>query len=328
MSGQIWTLLSAGGYFYSLNLSNELRTTVQPMLKMAQFADVKDATMQGKSKGQTFTWDMVGNVGTQGRTLVETNTMPETNFTITQGTLTISEGGNSVPYSGMLEALSQFSVREPVMKALRNDSAKFFDILTHAQLNTTLLRVVASTSSTISLTTNGTATNTNSVAFNTNHHKLIMDTMRERNIPSYTGDDYISIAWPSTYRTFKNNLESIRQYTPEGQGMIYNGEIGRYENCRFVTQTNVPKGGAADTGTTWNAYTNTADAWNGGNSDWIFFLGEDVCAEAVCVPQEMRAKIPGDYGRSKGVAWYWLGGYGLVWTDATNTRVVKWDSAV
>ena len=36
---------------------------------------------------------------TQGTTLTETTTMPETNYTITQGTMTITEYGNSVPYT-------------------------------------------------------------------------------------------------------------------------------------------------------------------------------------------------------------------------------------
>jgi hypothetical protein len=107
-----------------------------------------------------------------------------------------------------------------------------------------------------------------------------------------------------------------------------NGEIGRYENCRFVEQTNIPKGGAADS-TTFNAFTNTADAWNGGFSDWIFFFGEDTVAEGVAIPDEIRAKIPTDYGRSKGVAWYGLSGFGLVHAaDQEQARIVKWDSAV
>ena len=53
----------------------------------------------GKQRGQTFTWDVYGNVQTGGGTLVETNTMPETNSLITQGTLTITEFGNSVNHT-------------------------------------------------------------------------------------------------------------------------------------------------------------------------------------------------------------------------------------
>lgn len=328
MAAQLWAVNTLGGYFYSLNLSDELRKALQPSVKFRQMCDVKDASQQGKKKGDTFTWDIVSNVATRGGALTETSTMPETNFTISQGTLTITEYGNSVPYSGKLEDLSKFSVKDTVMKALRQDATKVMDCAAHQQFNRTLLRVVGTSSTTISLTTNGTATGTNSQAFNTNHVKLIVDTMKERNIPAYTGDDYFALAWPTTYRTVKNSLETLHQYTEKGLTMIMNGEIGRYENVRFVEQTNIPKGGAADT-TTFNPFTNTADAWNGGFSDWIFFLGEDTVAEGIAVPEEIRAKIPTDYGRSKGVAWYSLNGFGLVHAaDAEQGRVVKWDSAV
>lgn len=57
------------------------------------------------------------------------------------------------------------------------------------------------------------------------------------------------------------------------------------------------------------------------------FFGGDTVTEAVCVPEEIRAKLPGDYGRSRGIAWYYLGGFGLVHTDALNARIVMWDSA-
>ena len=76
---------------------------LQPMARFRQFCDVKDASQQGKGKGQTFTWDVVANVGASGGTLVETSTMPETQFTVTQATLTINEYGNSVPYSRVLK---------------------------------------------------------------------------------------------------------------------------------------------------------------------------------------------------------------------------------
>jgi hypothetical protein len=100
---------------------------------------------------------------------------------------------------------------------------------------------------------------------------------------------------------------------------------------RFVEQTNIPRGGANDT-TTFNAFSNVSDAWNNAKSDWMFSFGDDTVAEAITVPEEMRGKIPGDYGRSKGVAWYYLGGFGLVHqldsaTNSLNARILKWDSA-
>jgi len=322
MATQLWAVSSLGGYFYSLNLSKELRDALQPMSKFRQFADVRDASQQGKKHGDTFTWDVVGNVVTSGGTVVETNTMPETNFTITQGTLTVTEYGNSVPYSGKLNDLSQWDVKKPVMQALKNDALKTFDRAVHTQFNATRLRVcsTAGTNTTaLALFTNGTCTSTNSSAFNANMHKLVIDTMKERNIPPYSGDDYVAVGWPTTYRPLKNNLETIHQYTPAGLGMILNGEAGRYENCRFVEQTNIGKGIAND-GTAW-AMAGTS------LSDWIYFCGEDTVMEGVVVPEEIRAKIPTDYGRSKGVAWYALMGWGIVAQSATEDRIVKWDSA-
>lgn len=136
----------------------------------------------------------------------------------------------------------------------------------------------------------------------------------------------MSISHPSTFRGLKNSLETLHQYTETGLAHIFNGEIGRYESFRFIEQTFIPKGGAADS-VTYDPWTGTSDAWNNALSSWAFMLGADTVTEAICIPEEIRAKIPGDYGRSKGIAWYYLGGFGLVHTDATNSRVMMWDSA-
>ena len=321
MSGQVWSVNSLGGFMYSRQLSNVLRMAVQPLVKFRQFCDVRDASQQGKKKGDIFTWDVFSDVATAGGQLVETNTMPESNFTITQGTLTMSEAGNSVPYSGKLDNLSKFPVMELIQKVLKNDAVKTFDRLAWTQFNQTLLRVIPTNgtdTAAVTLYSNGTVTGTNTVAFNNGHAKSIVDTMKERNIPAYLGDDYYALAWPTTLRSFKNNLETIHQYSDTGFKLIMNGEIGRYENVRYVEQTNIAKGTGTD-GT-------TQTTWSQGKSDWIFFFGNDTVAEAIAVPEEMRGKIPTDYGRSKGVAWYYLGGFGLVHTLAANTRIVKWDS--
>lgn len=323
MAGQVWAVNSLGGFMYSRQLSNVLRTAVQPLVKFRQFADVRDASQQGKKKGDLFTWDVFSDVATPGGVLTETNTMPETNFTISQGTLTVTEAGNSVPYSGKLDNLSKFPVMELIQKVLKNDAVKTFDRLAWTQFNQTLLRVFptgGTDTAAVTLTTNGTAGGTNTIAYNNNHAKSIVDLMKERNIPAYLGDDYYALAWPTTLRGFKNNLETIHQYSDTGFKLIMNGEIGRYENVRYVEQTNIAKGIGTDGITT--------TAWSQGKSDWIFFFGNDTVAEAIAIPEEMRGKIPSDYGRSKGVAWYYLGGFGIVHTVVANVRIVKWDSVI
>lgn len=294
------------------NLSKEMRTAVIPLVRFRQFAEAKVAS-GGLHKGLTFHWNVYGSVATAGGTLTETTTMPETNFTITQGTLTMYEYGNSVPYTGLLDDASEHPVRDIVHKVLKVDAKQTLDSAAHTQFNLSPLRVVptAGTSSTaVTLTTNGTATATNSIALNNNHVKAIVDVMKERNIPAYQGGDYVALARPTALRTLKNNLESVKQYTDEGFRMILQGEVGRYEGVRFIEQTNI-----------------ASAAWSVGASDKVFFFGDDTVVEAVGVPEEIRGKLPGDFGRDRGVAWYYLGGFGIVHTLASQARIVVWDSA-
>lgn len=135
-------------------------------------------------------WNVYSDVVTQGTTLTEGTAMPTTNFVITQGTMTITEMGNSVPYTSKLDDLSEHPVKEIIGKVLKNDAKKAFDIAAHAQFNRTPLRVTptgGTSTSSITLSTNGTAAGTNNVALGKNHVKAIVDVMKERNIPYWMG---------------------------------------------------------------------------------------------------------------------------------------------
>jgi N4-gp56 family major capsid protein len=328
MSGQIWAVASEGGYLFSANLSNRLQMQVEPLTKFRQFCDNEENL--GLGKGDTFYWNVYSKVAQNGRRLDERTPMPETGFTITRHSATVVEAGNSVPFTGKVQALGQHQVEKIVDKVLMRDCAHFMDVEVFLQMKATPLRVAPTggTSTTaVTLTTNSATATTNNVALGTGHIKAIGDTMAERNIPPYTDDgSYIGITHRTTLRNIKNQLESIKQYTDEGYAQICYGEVGRYEDFRFVEQNNIAKGGANDS-TTFDAYADTADAWNNGLSSWCAFFGADVVTEGMVVPEEVRAKLPGDFGRSKGIAWYWLGCFALTHDDATNARVVLWDSA-
>jgi N4-gp56 family major capsid protein len=329
MAGQLWSVPSEGGYLYSDELSDVIRMALQPLAKFRQLCDMEDGADKGLHAGGSFTWNVYSNIGAQGRRLSETTPIPQSGFTVAQRSLTVWEAGNSVPYTGKLADLAKHDVVSIIDRTLKEDARKYFDIEAFFQFKNTKLRAAptSGTSATaITLDTNGTCSTTNNLAFNTGHVKAIVDAMKERNIPPFAADDYVSISHPTTLRTFKNSLEAINQYTETGLTHIFNGEVGRYEGVRFIEQTFIPKGGAADS-TTFDPWTGTADAWNNGLSSWAFFLGADTCTEAVCIPEEIRASIPGDFGRSKALAWYFLGGFGLAHDVAADSRIVMWDSA-
>jgi hypothetical protein len=329
MAGQLFAVNSLGGFYASFNLSKELRMGVQATSKFRQFADVRDAWSKVQRAGQTFTWDVVPMLTRGNRALAETNTIPQGQHTILQATLTMSERGFSVPYTEALESLAMVSVRQPIMKVLKYDAMCDIDCLVHAEFNKTPMRVAATaTADSVTLTTNSTATLTVSQQLSTTNFKSVIDLMKGRNIPFYTERDYFVIARPGGLRKLKEQLEAIHQYTESGLDMIMNGEIGRYDQGRVVEQTTVPAGGAADS-TTFDPFTDTADAWNAAAApDWAFFFGSDTVCEAVHTEEEIRAKLADDYGRSKGIAWYALLGYGITHTNVTQARIFKWDSAV
>lgn len=326
MSGQVWGINALGGYMYAPELSNVLRMELLPTVKFRQFCDAKDATTKGLHAGANYSWNVYSRVATGGGTLDENVEMPTTNFTMRQETMSITEYGNSVPYTGLLDDMSKHPVTEIIQKVLKIDAKETLDGAAWAQFNRAPINVAPTGgNSTTSVTvTEGATAITNNIALNNNHVKAISDAMKEGNVPPYTADDYYAIGWPTTFRAFKNSLEEVHKYTETGFGLIANGEVGRYEGIRFIEQTAIAKGGAVNA----SGYTfRNPVPWTNGQSDWVFFFGADTVAEAIGIPEEIRGKIPSDYGRSRGIAWYYLGGFGLVHPDAANARIYKWNSA-
>ena len=89
--GQLYSVSTLGGIWTAPELSDKLRHAAQPMFRLRQFVDVR--AEMGKGKGDTYLFDISGNVATQGGTLVETSTIPETQFVTRQGTGTVFEYG-------------------------------------------------------------------------------------------------------------------------------------------------------------------------------------------------------------------------------------------
>lgn len=335
MTGQVWSSDTTGGYLYSDNLSEYLRFELQPRTKFRNLCDAKEDAL-GLHRGDTYRWNVYSKIATRGGPIAETDRVPETNFTIAQRSLTIQEFANSIPFTEKVERLGEHDVKDVIDQTLRDDCRKVLDRMCAYQFFQTPLRVAptSGTSTTsVTLTTNSATATTNNVAMGNAHVKAIVDIMKERNIPAFEGDDYAAISHPTTLRDFKDDLESIHQYTDTGLNMIMAGEVGRYESVRFIEQNEIPKGHANDaafnttTGDTDNIYTATDDAWNNAKSSWCLFFGADTVIEAPAVPEEIRAKLPQDFGRDNAVAYYYMGEAGLSHTDATNARIVMWDSA-
>lgn len=307
MPSQLFGTNSLGGFFTNNELSLQLRIKAQPLKRFRQFVQIKGA--KGARRGNKVYFDKLQPVTNAAATggLSETNTIPETNFTINQGTLTISEYGNAIAFTNQLVALSELDVDNSVVQSLMNDMAITLDSVAGAQFQSSDLVYVCSLSNSVNTTTNGAAASTASSNLNGTNWRSICDDMRKKNIPFYDGQSYVVICSVGALSGFFSDTQSggfvdVTKYSDTLSQYLYRGEAGRYYMGRFVEETNLLKN-LAGTSTT------------GGEA---VAIGFDAVMEGVAIPEELREKVPTDYGRSQGIAWYALLGFQKIWNQQTD----------
>jgi N4-gp56 family major capsid protein len=303
MSGQKWGVSADGGYLANPTLSAQIRHAAQPMMKFRQFVRPIDAFGKGKSDRKLF--NKISNTARQGTTINETSKMPETKVTISQGSVIVDEYGQAIPYTGKLEALSEFSPSNIVTQSLKNDMAKGLN--TGAAAAFTGCKIKYHPTGSVSnpgrtIATGGSATTAATRNIAVWDVKEIVDYLAETLFaPAFDGQDYICIGPRSSFRQIFDDDEFQKAAQYGDPSRLFDGEVGRYYGCRFITDNQAL---TAALGTT---------AYKG---ECVFF-GFDPVVEAIAIEEQIRAKIPQDYGRDKGVAWYALMGWAEVWDTAT-----------
>lgn len=319
MAGQVWQTTAEGGALANPRLSKKLRHAAQPMMRFRSHTRVEPGF--GKSQGDTLDFDKVSNIQTGGGRIAETAKTPESKFLVKKSSLTIDKYGNSIPYTGKLELLSEFNINNPIQKALRDDMAKVLDNLVATEMKTTEIKYAPQGPTSGAWATNGTP-GTATSQISVFHIKEIVDGMKRGNfggtasrpVPFYEDGSYVCIASVTALRSIKDDpeWEEWHKYTnPDGR---YNNEVGKYYGVRFI-ETN---------------YETSLSASIGANSiGEAIFLGDDTIIEGVVLPEEVRVKVPDDYGWAKGVAWFFLGGFKRVWDFAADgeQRIVHVTSA-
>lgn len=309
MPTQLFGTNSLGGYFTNNELSLQLRIKAQPLKRFRQFVQIKGA--KGARRGNKVYFDKLQPVAQAAATggLAETATIPETNFTINQGTLTISEYGNAIAFTNQLVALSELDVDNSVVQSLMNDMAITLDSVAGKQMQSSDLVYVCTQSNSVNVTTNGTASSTGTTGGNLNgtNWRAICDDMRKKNIPFYDGQSYVVVCSVNAMSGFFNDTQTggfvdVTKYSETLSQYLYRGEAGRYYMGRFVEETNLLSQIA---GTSVQAGEAIA-------------IGFDAVMEGVAIPEELREKVPTDYGRSQGIAWYALLGFQKIWNQVTD----------
>ncbi len=301
---QLFATDSLGGYLNNDELSLKMRYLAQTTQRFRQFTDLEDAA--GVGKGDKVFYNKISNISTSGGTLVETSTIPKNNFTITQGTLTMTEYGNSAPYTQKVKSLSEVSVPDAIRNVLQNDMGVVLDSAAATEFQSSdYVATIVNTATTVFGSASA-ALSAQGADMSDKNVRDIIDEMKKRNIPKIDGK-YTCIASTNAIRGLYDFFEPKAQLTSMEPLSV--GEIGTYYGCRFVEETNV----LSNTAGTGSVY-----------GEAIFF-GADAVREGVAIPEEIRIDIPKDFGRDQAIAWYALLGFKKVWdfTDDAEVRIIK-----
>ena len=315
MSQHSWSYDAPSGVYKSHTMSAELRHAAIAETKFMQFA--KPEPGYGRKKGESITLTRVSNMSVPSNARIsESQRIPEDSVTLSTVAITVSEWGRAVPYTSLSEDLSKFDVGNAIQRALMDQMKLSMDAACADAFQTAKVKYIPTGVASGTFDTDGTASTTASANLNVYHVEQIRDYMyKDLNIPPYMGDDYIGLVATKAKRGIMNDpaWENWHKYTdPKSK---FNSEIGRIENIRFVEINNN------------SALSNSLGSGSVLGEAVIF--GADAVVMAVAQDPELRAKQPEDYGRSKGVAWYGILEFGLVWdtANAGEARVVHVTSA-
>lgn len=304
MATHSWVSDGPSGVYKNHDLSSKLRLAAIKQAKFMQF--VKPEEGYGKKKGESVTITRVSNITVPtSDVLSELNRVPEDSISLSTQAVTVSERGRAIPYTSLSQDLSAYDIENAIQKKLKDQLSLSMDKAAATAFKAGKILAVPTGVSATTFETDGSVSNAATSNLNMYHVESIRDYMFSTlNIAPYMGDDYVAIIVTQAKRGLMRDPSWVdwKKYTdPEAK---FNGEIGRIENIRFI-ETNNTSSLSANLGT-------------GSVLGEGVFFGEDPVVMAVAEDPHLRAKESEDYGRSKGVAWYGIYGFGQIWSDSAN----------
>ncbi len=311
MAGQNWTIAADGGHFANPRLSSKLRFHNTSRYIFRQFSRPEPGF--GKGRGESIDFDKVSMAETQGGQIGEFQDIPETKFSIVKDTLTVTEWGNSIPWTGKLETLSEFNPSQPVQKVILNDEKKVLDEAVADQLTGNDIKYIATGATSQAWDVDGTPSTTATTQFNFFHLKEMVDAAKKgifgagntgSIIPPMSDGNYVLVLSVTAARGLFDDPEYQDAAHFAYPRKLFNGEIDEITyNTRIVRCNN-----------------GAALAEDAGSNDIgeALLLGDDPVIEGIALPEELRYKLAVKYGRDKGLAWYAVLGFTRPWDFSTD----------
>lgn len=301
--------------------SAEIWFAALPILKFDQFSTKK--TELGVTPGRTIQLPRYGNIKRGGR-LTEGVRLATRGMSMSLQSITVYEQGNAIGFSEYLLQTSFYDQLSAASLLLGRDMALVLD----GQLRDTVLlgtNVVfaGGVASRVALTSAN--------KFDTQLVKDAVEALETNNAPKWAGDHYICFLHPHQGRGLRDDNDWTNASLYAGATQIYTGEIGRYEDVRFIDTTVMPNGANStvdpDTGDYVDVGFNPALASGfSGNKTTIYqavMFGEYSFGHATALPVELRDNGVEDFGREHGLAWYAIWGSNVL----ENPNIAVMESA-
>lgn len=304
-----WTFDAPTGTYKNHAMSSRL---YEAAVENSMFMDhVRPVDGYGRNNGETVTLTRVANITEPtSAVLSESVRIPEDEFALSTRTITVQELGRAVPYTNLSQDLSKFDTENPIQRKLREQMRLVLDTLAAAAFKRTKIKYAITGAATNNITTNGTFGATSTANMNIFHVEEIRDYMFDTlRVPPAVDGDYLAIFRTLGLRGIKRDADWEEWHKYTDPTVKFNGEVGRIESVRFLE-------------------TNHANALGKVGSSSVLgegvVFGEDSVAMAEAMSPELRAAIPGDFGRSKAVAWYGILAFEPIWDtgNAGEARIV------
>jgi N4-gp56 family major capsid protein len=304
-----WTFDAPTGTYKNHKLSSKL---YEAAVENSVFVDhVRPVDGFGRNNGETVTLVRVQNITEPvSADLEETTRIPEDEFNLSTKAITVKEIGRAVPFTSLSQDLSEYDTENPIQRKLRDQMRLVLDTKAATAFKLAQIKYVPTGAATNNIATNGTPAVAATANVNFFHVEEIRDYMFDTlQVPPLEGDDYIGIFRTLGLRGIKRDSAWEEWHKYNDPQAKFNGEVGRIEGIRFIETNHARAMGKIGTGSVLG--------------EGVVF-GEDGIALAEAMTPELRAAIPGDFGRSKAVAWYGILEFDIIWNtgNAGEAKIV------
>jgi len=298
--------------------SAEIWFSALPILKFDQFTTKK--TELGVQPGRTIQIPKYGSIKRGGK-LSEGVRIKTQGMSLSSKSISVDEYGNAVGFSEYLLQTSFYDQLSAASLLLGRDMAIVLDLV---------LRDAAVSATGVVYGGKKTARNLVAAAdtFTTVQIKDATETLETANAPKWAGDHYICFLHPHQARGLRDDNDWVNASLYSGATQIYTGEIGRFDDVRFVSTTVMPNGANSAVDSVTGdyvdvGYASALDAAGAAGIDiyQAVMFGEYSVGHATALPVELRDNGVEDYGREHGLAWYAIFGQSVL--ENANLVVIE-----